>query len=195
MLFRSSLQSPAGNLVHEQDYIATVILAAAALCLWRGRRLATAMVLAGIIPYLAIQWQGRERAREAAAKMEGRHAAVFPGRALDCRWVVLSEGAADLSAHCSAGGILREARRFAKAEDRFTRASESDPVVRSFREKDPIDFAEVRAGADGGAMVVWRDLRVAYQEPPGAEPSGIHVSVDPAGRVLSARHRWWLRLW
>jgi hypothetical protein len=80
-------------------------------------------------------------------------------------------------------------------EDAFTRASGKSAAVREFREKIPFAFAEVTPRADGGALVVWRDLRVAFQEKPGTTPAGIYVELDAGGRIVSERHRWWLAAW
>jgi len=86
-------------------------------------------------------------------------------------------------------------RRVEVRDDFFTRASAESPRVGEFREKIPFPFAEVERRPDGGARVVWRDLRVAHEEGPGKPPSGLHVRLDAAGAILSERHQWRLILW
>ncbi len=188
------------NLLHEGDLYATAILAVAALLMWRGRRRAAAVVLATLLPaYLLVQLLWREHARELAKiELAGRRALVYPARELCCGWIVLSGGESDMSVDCVMSPIASHLRRsydVAPADGSFVRASERSHLVREFREKIPFPFAEVHPAAAGGAEVVWRDLRLAYRERPSDVPSGLHVRLDSAGRIVSERHHWWLTVW
>ncbi len=188
-----------GNLLHEQDHVPTVVLLVASLCLWRRRVRLGVVLLLALAPYLALQWWSRERAQHlGAAELAGRRIAVFPGRSLGCRWAVLSAGETDLAVDCLSNPFavqLRRLQTLAIRDDVLTRASEQSAAVRDFRRKVPFPFAEVTPQPGGGALVVWRDLRVSYLEPPEARPTGIYVWLDAAGRITAERHRWWLKLW
>lgn len=194
------MKSFRGNLLHEGDLYTTAILLAASVLLWKNRRRAAVVTLAAVLPaYLLVQLWWRDHTRElAAAELAGRRAAVCPTSRLRCGWIALSAGESDMSVHCVSSPLaprLRLVRSVATRDDFFTRASEQSPVVREFREKIAFPFADVEPAENGGALVMWRDLRVAYEEDPAAAPAGLRVRLDAAGRILSERHRWKLSLW
>ncbi|MBI3694566.1 MAG: hypothetical protein HY238_06965 [Acidobacteria bacterium] len=149
--------------------------------------------------YLAFQAGWRRHAQQlAGAELAGRRALIYPTNDLRCGWIVLSAGAADLRADCISSpraSRLRPALQVPLRDDFFIEASAQSRAVRDFREKVPFPFAEVRQAASGGAVVIWRDLRVAYQEQLASEPHGLYVQLDAAGRILSEYHRWWLTFW
>ena len=194
------LKSFRGNLLHEGDLYAAAILLLACILVWKKQRLLAAAALATLLPaYLLTQLWWRDLARALArAELAGRQTAVFPTNKLTCGWIVLSAGDADMSVHCvrsPAAAHLEPAFDVTLRSDSFTQASEQSELVRDFRQKIPFSFAEVQPAEDAGAVVVWRDLRVAFEEKPSKLPTGIYVRLDPAGKILSERHRWWLSLW
>lgn len=194
------MRSFRGNLVHEGNLYAVALVGIAVLLAWRGRGRAALAFLAVALPcFLLLQLAWRSHARNlAASELPGRRVAVYPSDKLRCGWIVLSTADAEMAVHCVArptATYLAPLFQTPVRDDGFTRASEQSPTVHEFREKIPFSFAEVRPAADGGAIVVWRDLRVASQEPPGSAPTGLYVTLDAAGRILGERHRWWLSLW
>jgi membrane-bound metal-dependent hydrolase YbcI (DUF457 family) len=85
-----------GSLVHEADlYVATILLAAAALT-WRGKSKAAVVALAiGLPAYVAVQWQWRDQARELArVELSGRRAGVYPTNNLRCGWLFFPQAMA-----------------------------------------------------------------------------------------------------
>ena len=100
--------------------------------------------------------------------------------------------------HCAStpwAARLRLMDRVPVRDDFFTRASRRSPAVREFLAKIAFPYAEEKLGPDGGALVVWRDLREAYEQGASGSPTGIHVLLGPQGVILSERHHWWLKLW
>ena len=189
-----------GNLVHERDLLATGIVALAAVLLWRGRGRVAWLTLATLLPaYLLLQLWWRQQARGLAqTQLAGRRAEVYPTARPGCGWLVLSAGENDVTAHCFSSpweAGLRPVSSVALRDDFFTRASQQSTAVREFRAKIPFHYAEVTPEPDRGALVIWRDLRVSYQETPGQTPAGVHVRLDATGRIVSERHHWWLTLW
>lgn len=189
-----------GNLVHEGDLYATAIVFAAAMLVFVGRgRLAAAVLVVAVPGYLALQVAWRDHARTLAeSELAGRRVAIYPTDKLGCGWTVLSAGDGDMSVDCATSpwsGHLRRVYRGNIRDSAATRASEQSPMVREFREKIPFSFAEVWPAEDGGTIVVWRDLRVAFRERATTEPAGLYVRLDAGGRILSEHHRWWLSLW
>lgn len=189
-----------GNLVHESDLYALTIVAAGAILLWRGRRgAALAAVVLALAAYLSAQVWWRNHARGLAHwELAGRRWEVYPAGRLQCGWIVLSSGNNEMAVDCVRSPLARHLQpvfRATSREDALAGATLQSAAVREFRQKIPFPFAEVRAAGDGGAVVIWRDLRVAYQEDPHASPAGLYVRLDAAGNIVSERHRWWLRLW
>ena len=192
--------SPKWNLIHEGDLYALGIVALAAVLVWKNCRWAAAAVLILLVPsYLIVQLRWRDHARELARReLVGRRAEVYPTGRLRCGWTALSAGEADLRVYCVTSpwtACLEPVFSAPIRDDFFTRASRRSNAVQEFVAKTPFPFAEETPAADGGAVVIWRDLREAYQQKPGAVPTGIHVRLDAAGRILSERHQWWLSVW
>lgn len=189
-----------GNLVHERDVWALAILVAGTALHWRGRRRAAVVWLAVAIPaYLATQTFWRHHTLQRAhADLAGRRVEVYPTGQIRCAWIAVSAGAADLAVHCAptpwAAG-LAPVSRVPVRDDFFTHASQSSPIVREFLEKIAFPYAEEKPTPDGGALVIWRDLREAYEQGVQGVPTGIHVLLGPQGVILSERHQWWLKLW
>ncbi len=189
-----------GNLVHERDLWALLTAGTGAALVRLGRRRAAAVWLAAALPaYLAVQYSWRERAASlAAAELAGRRVRVFPTGQVGCAWIAVSAGAADLAVHCAASpwaDRLTPARRVTPREDFFTRASRGSAAVREFLDKIPFPYAEELPAPDGGALVVWRDLREAYEQGGDGVPSGLHILLSRQGQILEERHQWRLRLW
>jgi membrane-bound metal-dependent hydrolase YbcI (DUF457 family) len=189
-----------GNVLHERDFHPLLIVAAASVLTWRARRRAAVVWLALSLPaYVAFQanW-GRHARRLAETKLPGRRVEVFPMGRLHCGWIAVSAGPADLAVHCAQSlwsEQLRPMRQVPLREDFFTRASQRSPSVQEFLRKIPFPYAEERAAPDGGALVIWRDLREAFEQGADGVPTGIHVLVSPQGAILNERHQWWLKLW
>lgn len=189
-----------GNLLHEGDLYATAIVLGVSVLVWRKRGHAAVAVLVTVLPaYLGVQLWWRDHARGLArAELAERRFAVYPTDQIRCGWIVLSAGEGDMRVHCvatPAADHLRPAFQAPVRSDFFTRASEQSAVVRELRRKIPFPFAQVEPVEEGGAVVVWRDLRIAYRESPANRPTGIHVRVDATGRILDERHYWWLTWW
>ncbi len=200
ILFWPWMRSFRGNLVHEGNLYVLGLLLGSAVLVWRGRRVAAAVLLLELLPvFLLVQIWWRDHARGlAAAQLAGRRALVYPAPDLACGWIALSAGSADMSVACVASPVARRLRPVFTTPvrgDFFVQASERSPVVQDLREKIPFAFAEVRPLKNGGAVVLWRDLRVAYREPKDADPTGLQVELDAHGKIVSEHYRWWLRLW
>ncbi len=189
-----------GNLIHERDLWTLAIVLAGAVLSWRGRRRAAVVWLLTAIPaYLLTQilWRGHAR-QLARTELAGRRAEVYPTGQIRCAWIALSSGASDLAVHgvpTPWASRLVPISRVPAREDFFTRASRSSPAVREFLDKVAFSYAEEQPTPDGGARVVWRDLREAYEQGPGGVPTGLHLLLGPDGAILSERHQWWLKLW
>jgi membrane-bound metal-dependent hydrolase YbcI (DUF457 family) len=189
-----------GNLVHERDVWALAILAAAGLLALAGRRRVAWIWLASALPaYIGIQAMWRAHAQHLArTELAGRRAGVFPTGQARCGWIVVSAGERDLAVHCISSPWSRlssPVRTVAVRDDRFTRASRQSPAVREFLDKIPFHYAEQTPAPDGGVLLVWRDLREAYEQGPDGVPTGLHLLLSPQGTILSERHQWWLKLW
>lgn len=189
------------NLVHERDLWALIMVLVASVLTWRERRRAAVVWLLIAIPaYLLTQTLWRHHARQLArTDLAGRRADVYPTGQIRCAWIAVSAGVSDLTVHCVptpwAAGLVPVTRVPALREDFFTRASRSSPAVREFIEKVAFSYADEQPTPDGGALVVWRDLREAYEQGPGGVPTGLHVLLSRDGAILSERHQWWLKLW
>ena len=188
-----------GNLVHERDLWALAIVLVGALLSWRERRRAAVVWLLIAIPaYLLTQTWWRQHARELARGLTGRRAEVYPTGQIRCAWIAVSAGALDLAVHCVPtpwATRLVPVSSVPARDDFFTRASRSSPAVREFLAKVPFSYAEEQPTADGGARIIWRDLREAYEQGPGGVPTGLHLLLSPDGAILSERHQWWLKFW
>jgi membrane-bound metal-dependent hydrolase YbcI (DUF457 family) len=189
-----------GNLVHERDVGALGILAAAGLLVWTGRRRAGLLWVAAAIPaYIGIHAMWRAHAQHLVrSELPGRRAGVFPTGQARCGWIAVSAGERDLTVQCVSSPWSRlspPVRTVAVREDHFTRASRQSPAVREFLDKIPFPYAEQTPAPDGGVLLVWRDLREAYEQGPGGVPTGLHLLLSPQGTILSERHQWWLKLW
>ncbi|MBI3666906.1 MAG: metal-dependent hydrolase [Acidobacteria bacterium] len=194
------LRSFSANLLHEADLPAAGILLAASLLVWRGRRRAAAVLLATLLPaYLLLHFRWREHARQLAqTELAGRRVAVYPTSRLRCGWSVLSAGERDMAVDCVPSPLaahLRPLLRVAIRDDFFIRASMQSPIVQDYREHTSFPYAEVAPDADGGALVLWRDLRLALEERASGNPTGLRVRLDASGKIVSEKHRWWLSLW
>jgi hypothetical protein len=188
------------NLMHEGDRLALAIVAVAALLLWRGQRRAAVVALAVLIPaYLGLQAAWRSHARRLeSTELAARRIGVYPSAELACGWQVLSAGPGDMTIHCVPSPFsrtLRPALAVALREDSRTQASQAAASVQEFLAHCPFPFTEELPGRDGGKVVIWRDLREVYQQRNSAVPPGIHIEVDPSGRIVNERHHWWLSLW
>jgi membrane-bound metal-dependent hydrolase YbcI (DUF457 family) len=188
------------NLMHEGDWIALAAVAIGAVLVWRGRRRPAIAWLALTVPaFLGFQVWCRAHARELArTELPGRRAEAFAAPQLDCRWVVLSEGGGDMRAHCVSSPfakLLRPMLTVPVRDDFFTRASQESPSVQEFVSKCPFAFAEEHPGNDGATVVVWRDLREVSQQKQEDSPTGLQIVVEPAGRIRSEHHNWWLKAW
>ena len=188
------------NLMHEGDWIAVAVVAVGAVLVWRGRRRAAIAWLALTVPaLLGFQIWSRGHARELArTELPGRRAEAFATRQLDCRWVVLSEGGGNMQVHCVSSPfakVLSPVLTVPVRDDFFTRASQSSASVQEFVSKCPFAFAEEHPGNDGATVVVWRDLREVSQQRQADSPTGLQIVVEPAGRIRSEHHNWWLKAW
>jgi membrane-bound metal-dependent hydrolase YbcI (DUF457 family) len=189
-----------GNLVHERDVWALAILAVAGLLALAGRRrVAWIWLASALLAYIGIQAMWRVHAQHLArTELVGRRAGVFPTGQARCGWIVVSAGERDLAVHCISSPWSRlssPVRTVAVRDDRFTRASRQSPAVREFLDKIPFPYAEQTPAPDGGVLLVWRDLREAYEQGPDGVPTGLHLLLSPQGTILSERHQWWLKLW
>jgi membrane-bound metal-dependent hydrolase YbcI (DUF457 family) len=198
-LFWPRLRYFSTGLLHEGDWIALGIAAVGAALVWQDRRTAAVVFLAAsLAAYLAFQMKSREHARGLVrTELYGRRTGVYPSRELGCGWVVLSEGEGDLRVHCLApfGRQLRERLVVHRKGGFFTQASRLSPSVQEFLHDAPFAFAEEHPAPEGGALVIWRDLREVHQEGDAAVPAGLHIELDSGGRIVRERHRWWLSVW
>jgi membrane-bound metal-dependent hydrolase YbcI (DUF457 family) len=188
------------NLVHERDVWALAIVLLASILTWRERRRAAVVWLLIAIPaYLLTQTLWRHHARQLArTDLAGRRAGVYPTGQIRCGWIAVSAGASDLTVHCVPtpwAARLVPISRVPMRDDFFTRATRSSSAVREFLDKVAFSYAEEQPTPDGGALVIWRDLREAYEQGPGGVPTGLHVLLSRDGAILSERHQWWLKLW
>jgi membrane-bound metal-dependent hydrolase YbcI (DUF457 family) len=189
-----------GNLVHERDVWALGIVALGAVLAWVGRRRAAVIWLAAAIPgYVGLQAMWRAHAeRLVRTELSGRRAEVFPTGQVRCAWIAVSAGERNLAVQCVSApwsGLSPPVRTAVVRDDHFTRASRQSPAVREFLEKIPFPYAEETPAPDGGVLLVWRDLREAYEQGAEGVPSGLHILLSPQGTILSERHQWWLKLW
>lgn len=192
-----------GNLLHEGDRYAAAMLLAASLLVWRGRRVAAAVLLLELLPAcLIVQLWWRDHAQDLAkTQLAGRRTAVYPASDLTCGWIILSAGTDDMAVHCVSSPIARSASMVFHVplrNDPFIEASQQSAAVRDLRQKIPFSFAEVKPAQPaegGGAMVLWRDLRIAYRELPEPKPTGLQLRIDASGNVISEEYRWWLSVW
>jgi hypothetical protein len=175
-------------------------LLAASILVWRNRRIAAAVLMLELLPaYLILQIWWRDHARSLASTQLGSlHTAVFPASDPRCQWIILSAAAGEMAVHCVSSPAAKTARtefRVALRSDQLIQASLQSPAVQELREKIPFSFAEVNPRSDGGADVLWRDLRIAYRERARANPTGLLVRLDKNGKIIGEHYRWWLSVW
>ena len=200
VLFWPWVQSFRGNLIHEGDLVIAVTLLVASVLAWRGRRVAAAVLLLELLPaYLIVQLWWRDHARSMAnTELVGVQTAVFPTSELNCGWIILAASSTDMSVHCVSSPMAKSAPAVFHVpvrSDPFIEGSQQSPAVRELRQKIPFSFAEVKPVQGGGAVVLWRDLRIAYRERPNAKPTGLEVRLDASGKIVGEQYRWWLTVW
>lgn len=189
-----------GNLIHEGDLVIAGMLLVASVLVWRGRRVAAAVLLLELLPaYLLIQLWWRDHTRSLAkTELAGLQTAVFPASELTCGWIILAASSGDMGVHCVSSPLAKSASMVFHVplrSDPFIEASLQSPAVRELRQKIPFSFPEVEPVPIGGAVVLWRDLRIAYRERPNAKPTGLEVHIDASGKIIGEQYRWWLTVW
>lgn len=198
-LWPLSREGAGWNLVHEGDWAflaASAVCAAAALA---GGARTIAGVAVAVLGTLLL-WKAQRRSEAvaiAAREFPSGNVAVYPNPAPDCPWSAMSRNGAVLQAACIAPGrsdCARVVRTVRSADSPLVEASRADPAVVEFLDNRDFGFAQLEPGPDGGAVVLWRDLRESLLEAPDDPPFGVALRFDGEGSLVSVEHRWMLKM-